>query len=213
MTIYRTSNKTKAALIEAVGELAVEKGFSALTTRAIAERAGENIGSIHYHFGGRDQLFEAVLHHVVQDWIDNPLDKCIADCDLSSQVGKIEALKRTVIRFADLLFDEEKPNWHCRTIYQLLRHQTPLRNLFRKIIMDREYEQFDKLLSQIKPGLNKEMQFQHFNLLFAPQIIHSDYSDVFLQQLEQEEYSREYLQTLIDQCIEQSLLRYQLPLT
>lgn len=212
MSKYQTSNKTQLALIEAAGALAAEKGLGVVTTRAIAERAGENIGSIHYHFGGRDKLFEAVLRHVARDWIDSPLDACIADCDLASRAGQAEALRRTIVRFADLLFDDEKPDWYCRVVYQVLQYPSPLRDLFREIIMDREHEQIDRLLLRIDPTLSEEMLVLHFNLLFSPLIVHSDYRDGLLVRLQQPAYSRDYLQALVDHCVEQALLRYRLPL-
>jgi AcrR family transcriptional regulator len=212
MTKYKVSDKTQLALIEAAGSLAAEHGFSAVTTRAIAERAGENIGSIHYHFGGRDKLFEAVLHHVAHDWIDNPLDDRIADCDLTTKEGQAESLRRTINRFADLMFDKEKPDWHCRTIFQVLRFSSPLRDVFREIIMDHEHEQVGRVLLKVEPSLTNETLELHFNLLFASLIIHSDYRDVILSRLGQSTYSREYMQDLVNECIDQTLLRYGLPL-
>ncbi|SHJ20445.1 transcriptional regulator, TetR family [Malonomonas rubra DSM 5091] len=212
MSKYQTSNKTQLALIEAAGELAAEKGFGTVTTRAIADRAGENIGSIHYHFGGRDQLLEAVLRYVAQDWIDNPLDQYIADCDLAEKTGQAEALRRAVVRFADMLFDDEKPEWHSRAVYQVLQYPSPLHDIFREIIMNREHEQVEQLLLKIDSDLSKEMLVLHFNLLLSPLITHSDYRGAILPRLNQPTYSREYLQALVDQCVEQSLLRYRLPL-
>jgi AcrR family transcriptional regulator len=58
---YSKGERTRLALIEATGELAAELGFSNVSTRAVAERSGENIGTIHYHFGGKDGLFVAVV--------------------------------------------------------------------------------------------------------------------------------------------------------
>lgn len=211
MSKYETSNKTKLALIEAAGSLAVEKGFGAVTTRGVAERAGENIGSIHYHFGGRDQLFEAVLRHVAQSWIEAPLKDYIADCDLSVRVGQAEALKRTIVRFATLLFDEEKPAWQSRVIYQVLQYETPLRDVFSDIIMDREHDQVEELLLKIDPNLTKEMLVLHFSLITSPLISHIDYQSAILRRLDAAAYSRGYLQALVDCCIEQSLQRYKLP--
>jgi AcrR family transcriptional regulator len=212
MSKYQTSNKTQLALIKAAGELAAEKAFSAVTTRAIAERAGENIGSIHYHFGSRDKLFEAVLHYVAQDWIDTPLDAYIADCDLGDRAGQADALRRVIVRFADLLFDEEKPEWHSHVVYQVLQYPTPLREAFQEIVMDREHEQVDKLLIQIDPTLDAEKRVLHFTLLLSPLIHHSDYRGAILLRLDKSAYSREYLQALVQCCIEQALMRYGLPL-
>ncbi|MCJ7600062.1 MAG: TetR/AcrR family transcriptional regulator, partial [Desulfobulbaceae bacterium] len=59
MATYETSLKTREALINAAGELAAEVGFASVSTRAIAVLAKENAGSIHYHFGSKEKLFEA----------------------------------------------------------------------------------------------------------------------------------------------------------
>lgn len=48
---------TKEALIESAAELFVEKGYAAVSTREIADRAGVNLGSIQYHFGSKANLF------------------------------------------------------------------------------------------------------------------------------------------------------------
>ena len=53
---------TKEALLEAAKELFTLKGYSAVSTREIADTAGVNLGAIQYHFGSKAQLFvESVL--------------------------------------------------------------------------------------------------------------------------------------------------------
>ena len=47
---------TRARLLAAARELVVEMGLSAVTTRAISERAGVNNALVHYHFGSKMAL-------------------------------------------------------------------------------------------------------------------------------------------------------------
>ncbi|MCR8726149.1 CerR family C-terminal domain-containing protein [Frigidibacter sp. ROC022] len=47
---------TRAALLDAGLHLFGKKGFDATSTRELAERAGTNVASIAYHFGGKDGL-------------------------------------------------------------------------------------------------------------------------------------------------------------
>lgn len=61
-----SAEKTKAALIEAGLKLFGEKGFAAASTREIAAAARANIGSIAYHFGGKEQLRDACAEHIVE---------------------------------------------------------------------------------------------------------------------------------------------------
>ena len=53
---------TRARLLSAAASLIAERGWSAVTTRAVAERAGVNQALVHYHFGSIDNLRrEAVM--------------------------------------------------------------------------------------------------------------------------------------------------------
>ena len=212
MAKYETSNKTRQALISAAGELAAEVGFNAITTRAIAERAGENIGSIHYHFGGKDSLFEAVLLAACQRWLDQPLQEVLQGCDLHSKEGQAEGIRRAIRRVAGLLFNRQIPSWYSRVVYQVLQADNRLRDIFLSTVMDREHEQLAVLLAAIDPSLNDELHLQHFLLLFTPLFFHADYQSAILQRLEKKEYSQPYLDSLIENCITQALLRYRLPL-
>ena len=212
MIKYQTSNKTQQALIDATGELAAENGFSAVSTRAIADRSGENIGSIHYHFGSKDKLFEATLLTACQRWLEHPLEKSFAGCNFQNAEGQAEAISRAITRVADLLFDKEIPSWYSRVVYQVMQTDNNLRNIFISTVMDHELEQIGALLAAIDPHLSKELLFQHFLLLFTPLFFHADYRCVILRRIGQTEYSQEYLDTLLDNSIKRALLYYDLPL-
>lgn len=60
------SADTRARLIDAALTLFGEDGFSATSTRSIAERAQVNLAAIPYHFGGKEGLYRAVAEHVVE---------------------------------------------------------------------------------------------------------------------------------------------------
>jgi AcrR family transcriptional regulator len=57
---------TRLALIHAALDLFGAKGFEASSTRAVAAAAGANLGSIAYHFGGKQGLRLACADHVVE---------------------------------------------------------------------------------------------------------------------------------------------------
>jgi AcrR family transcriptional regulator len=57
---------TRLALIHAALDLFGAKGFDAASTRAVAAAAGANLGSIAYHFGGKQGLRLACADHVVE---------------------------------------------------------------------------------------------------------------------------------------------------
>lgn len=61
MTTTSDSDETRQGILEAADALFGERGFDATSTRDIAERSGVNKALIHYHFGSKDELLEAVL--------------------------------------------------------------------------------------------------------------------------------------------------------
>jgi AcrR family transcriptional regulator len=58
----RTRQKLIAAAIQSFGR----KGYDAASIREIAEAAGVNVAGIAYHFGGKEQLYRACLHHITE---------------------------------------------------------------------------------------------------------------------------------------------------
>jgi AcrR family transcriptional regulator len=52
---------TAAALLRAARELFSRHGFDGTSVRAISARAGTNLGAITYHFGSKQELYEAVV--------------------------------------------------------------------------------------------------------------------------------------------------------
>lgn len=52
-----STEPTRISLINAAMELFAEKGFDGVSTRMIAEKAGVNLGGIHYHFKSKENLF------------------------------------------------------------------------------------------------------------------------------------------------------------
>src|SRR3990170_1728993 len=69
--VYRSgqpspADQTRAALIRAALKLFGRQGFEGTSTREIAALAKANIGSIAYHFGGKEGLRAACANHIVE---------------------------------------------------------------------------------------------------------------------------------------------------
>lgn len=61
MTTIQSDPPAKGKLVEAARACLLETGYSGLSTRAVAQRAGVPLSQIHYHFGGKQGLVLAVL--------------------------------------------------------------------------------------------------------------------------------------------------------
>ena len=59
--IDNRSAVTKERLLETAEALFMEHGFEATGLRQITTDANVNLAAVHYHFGGKEELFQAVL--------------------------------------------------------------------------------------------------------------------------------------------------------
>src|SRR6478752_5764427 len=61
VTLDATSAGTKTRILDAGERLFVEHGFEATSLRSLTTAAGVNLAAVHYHFGSKEELFQAVL--------------------------------------------------------------------------------------------------------------------------------------------------------
>ncbi|MFI4912131.1 MAG: TetR/AcrR family transcriptional regulator [Sedimentisphaeraceae bacterium JB056] len=197
--MYASSEKTRDDLIDAAGELAAEIGFPNVSTRAIAKRANANIGSIHYHFGGKNALFEAVVKSVmifrdrfsVKDAIAPFLDV------LDTPEGQANAVRAVIKRNVRVTFDKKRPWWHMRVVYQVFQFKCGLQNVLDSMVQDEENAVIE-LISRIKPDLTQQQYVLRFLVMSTPVFFQADYYETILERLESDEFSEEYLRDMED---------------
>ncbi|ANT65245.1 MULTISPECIES: TetR/AcrR family transcriptional regulator [Prosthecochloris] len=208
MKKYANSEHTREALINAAGELAAEMGFPNVSTRAVAERAGENIGSIHYHFGGKDQLFEAVVRQVITRGRSLTIEQVIEPFSdtLTEPEGQTEAIRAMVRREISILFDPKFPHWHTRVIYQLMQYRNPMQELLKTELINPFIDAIDRIVAAIRPDMPPRERFIVASLLYSPIISHADYISIYLERLDDEYYTPDYLQKLEDMIVRQTTL-------
>jgi len=56
-----SSADKKEIILQAAEQLFAEQGFKATSTRALAEKAGVNLGMLSYYFGSKDKIMEALM--------------------------------------------------------------------------------------------------------------------------------------------------------
>ena len=208
MTKYASSEQTRQTLINSAGELAAEKGFPNVSTRAIALRANENIGSIHYHFGGKEQLFEAVVQEVIKRCDAYPVSEAIEPFlnVLDTPSGQSGAIRAIVKREITLLFDSDYPLWHSRVIYQLMQQKSRLQDMMVKKIFNPIVDIVASLIKRIDPSLDSQETFLVITQMISPIASHADYMSYCLKHLGTDHYSAEYLQKMEDMIVRQTEL-------
>lgn len=210
MTTYSAGEQTRINMIQAAGELAAESGFAMVSTRAVAERSGENIGSIHYHFGGKDGLFEAVVREAIGGCIEKDHYKIVANLDAAKvTLAELSRTLRMIVReeISDL-FRSDRPQWHSQVIYQLLQREDALFDLFQEEVLNPGLESMKLFFRLIEPQMSDDEVLLRMVMLKMPIFAHANYMTVLLKRMNKKHYSEEYLQKMEDLlvCQTQQLL-------
>ena len=66
----RRGERTRTRLLDAAESLFAEKGFHGVTVRAIARQADSDPALVAYYFGGKRELFDAVLSRRAEELND-----------------------------------------------------------------------------------------------------------------------------------------------
>ncbi|MDX8539876.1 CerR family C-terminal domain-containing protein [Mesorhizobium abyssinicae] len=80
------AEQTRAALVHAALKLFGRQGYDGTSTREIAAEAKANIGSIAYHFGGKEGLRTAAADYIV-DTIQTIAGQAVGSQGIGSQAG------------------------------------------------------------------------------------------------------------------------------
>ncbi|GIW44574.1 MAG: hypothetical protein KatS3mg077_1856 [Candidatus Binatia bacterium] len=90
---------TKARILAAAEEIFAAKGFAGASTREIADKAGVNISSLHYHWESKETLYFAVFQDVY-DRIVEVIRKALEERGSSRRKGEtIETVMGTLFDF------------------------------------------------------------------------------------------------------------------
>ncbi len=63
----QTAKSTKDRILDAAEALFAEHGYDGTSLRGVTGQAGVNLAAVHYHFGSKAALFEAVFRRRVED--------------------------------------------------------------------------------------------------------------------------------------------------
>lgn len=203
---------TKSKIINATGELASELGLDNVSTRAIAQRSGENIGSIHYHFGGKDGLLKAVVREAMHGGKHEDTLNDLLDSERAPTPEVLSgAVRRIVTDEISDLFRSDRPDWHTQVIYQLLQRDDDLYEMFRREVLDPSMDSIGRVFELINPALDREEVFLYTVLMRMPIFSHANNMKAMQKRLGVTHYSEEYLQKMENLLVKQAQRLLDLP--
>ena len=110
----------KKRILMAASEVFAEHGFADGTTREIAKRADANVAAISYHFGSKEQLYEAVLSYgKAKAYEKFPVEQ-LRDQEIPPE----ERLKLFVKSMLEKALDEETSLWFNKMVARELMQES-----------------------------------------------------------------------------------------
>jgi AcrR family transcriptional regulator len=213
MANYSIGQQTRDLLIEAAGELAAEQGFSNVSIRAVAERAGQNTGGIHYHFKSKEKLFEAVIRAVTEVQRKLPYSKILEPFE--EHLDRPEVQSRAIRAFVKTeisqTFDPEMPWWHSRVLYQVVHARDRLMELLFDEIVVPNFECLKGFFKRVKPEFDDDQAFLHTMLMTSPVFAHAENAHSILKFTKKEQYDQRYLEQMEDMIVLQTQMLLGLP--
>lgn len=190
---------TKAALLDAAGELFAASGFDGASVRAIAERAGTNVASVNYHFGSKENLYAEVLRRVVFAVRGADVEEFLQPPErIATPEGAATVIREMVrARFASY-FSHSNPPWYRRLLMRsLIEPSTVLQDLVRQVFAP-EHAALSRVLRGVNPALTEE-QVSLFAFTMTGQIAFFGFAEMpILVILGKEHYDDAFLDAAAD---------------
>ncbi|QLA16126.1 CerR family C-terminal domain-containing protein [Desulfolutivibrio sulfoxidireducens] len=118
--------ETRLRLLLAAGEIFAKNGYQAATIRDICRRAKANVASVHYHFGSKEKLYEAVLRHAHDEALRRyPPDMGLAAASTPEQ--KLAAYVRAMLL---RMLAKGETSWHGALMAREMVEPTPMLGRF-----------------------------------------------------------------------------------
>lgn len=120
----REQDETKLRLLNAAGEIISEKGYQQATIREICAKARANVAAVHYHFGGKEGLYEALLEHCHKEGLRrHPSVEGLPEDHTPEQ-----ALEAFIRSFLHRTLSDETPAWSTRLMAREMGNPSPALN-------------------------------------------------------------------------------------
>ena len=212
MPTYSAGELTRKKIINAAGALIGELGIDNVSTRGVAKRSGENIGSIHYHFGGKHGLFKAVLREAKNTSLSKDYEDHINAMTEDSSPDEFSSAIRFIVQteIKDL-FRTNRPTWHSQLIYQVLQRDDELYEIITTEMTDPNLDAVSRLFKLINPAFTDDQALIHYMVMLMPVFSHATYMKALCRALDVTAYSESYLQNLEDVLVRQTQLILGLP--
>ncbi len=207
----RKSGDTRDALINAAGELFAARGLDGTSTRAIAAKAGVNIGGIHYHFKSKENLYFVAVTRVAL-LAFHPFDPdLLTEEALATPRGVSRAIAASIgARFATL-YSDENPLWHGRLVARCMVDSPAVLNDVVDHVFKPDSAVWIRLFRLAKPEIDDENAMFLVDSIFANLIFYNQNRAAVLTHLGREEFGEGFFERAARHTVALVLARLGLP--
>src|SRR5690348_3117644 len=122
----RDGHATRARLVESASRLFAERGVEAVSIRAVNTDAGLAPAAVHYHFGSKAALLDAVLASDGQEVIDAIVRRADARLDSAAPPTARDIVEVLASSYAELIArDADRGRRWLAIVAQLIQAQDP----------------------------------------------------------------------------------------
>lgn len=149
---------TKTMLVRAAAELFAEHGYEGVSTRMIAQRAGVNLGGIHYHFGTKESLYVEAFRHLCAKGERPSLVRVLEERPELGQTaaGVAEAIVLACRRFLREILCAAQPSLQSRLIVRELSSPSSALPILVRDVFRGEMMADVAFYRTVRPGASEE---------------------------------------------------------
>lgn len=166
---------TRNSLITAAGELFAEFGYSGVTTRMIADRAGVRLSAIHYHFGNKEKLYIAACTFAHSQDRLTTFARIVADHPelMASPESQAEIIRLAVSSKYRDHFRADRPVWERKLLLQEITTPSVAISSLIEVLYHQDNESAARFYRQVKPEATAAQAAAWADLLFSPLLLYS----------------------------------------
>ncbi|WP_169564344.1 TetR/AcrR family transcriptional regulator [Microbacterium indicum] len=150
----RHGDRVREQLMDAAERLYASEGVAAVSARQIADAAGmSNHSAVAYHFGGRDELLEALVGRHTEATLARRRE---LEAALGAEPTAQEILATRLMPFVENLDALPRPSWRARFLVQAAAHPAG-REILARVTRTTEVSEGVGVLARLAPGVPRRV--------------------------------------------------------
>jgi TetR/AcrR family transcriptional regulator, regulator of cefoperazone and chloramphenicol sensitivity len=196
------SERTRRSILDAAGPLFAEKGYKATTIAEICKAAKVNQAAVSFHFGGKEQLYIALVRYGYEFALSEvPLPEWAPGTPPQTK------LRDFILTFLRRAVAEREPRWPCQLIMREMLEPTAACEEFVRGFVRPNFTVLRSILQELLPADFPEARLKLIGFSIVGQCLHYKVARPVIRLMEQENgpMDEERIQRLADHITQFSL--------